>query len=156
MKPDSRRVMFFDVFPAILRNGGVSVAVSRHACRAAATAVLVGLTACATTPATPEAKQAAVSQRAVAKWDAMIKDDIAAAYGYMSPASRQVVTLDRFRANVRRGAFREAKVDRVTCEGDVCQVRMLVTYDHKQMKGITTPLTESWVFDGGEAWFVYR
>jgi hypothetical protein len=148
--------MFFDAIAGFSRNGPVFVAVSRHACRAVATGCLVALAACATTPATPEAKQAAVAKRAQAKWDAMIKDDIAAVYGYMSPASRQVVTLDRFRANLRRGAFREAKVDRVTCEGDACQVRMYVTYDHQQMKGITTPLTESWIFDGGEAWFVYR
>jgi hypothetical protein len=148
--------MFFDAIAGNSRNGPIFVAVSRHACRAVATVCLVGLAACATTPATPEAKQAAVTQRAQAKWNAMIKDDMEAVYGYMSPASRQVVTLERFKSNIRRGAFREAKVDRVTCDGDACQVRMLVTYDHQQMKGITTPLTESWVFDGGEAWFVYR
>jgi hypothetical protein len=148
--------MFFDAIARISQNGPFSVAVSRHGCRAVATVCLLALAACATTPATPEAKQAAVTQRAKAKWDAMIKDDIEVVYGYMSPASRQVVTLERFKANLRRGAFREAKVERVTCEGDACQVRMLVTYDHQQMKGITTPLTESWVFDGGEAWFVYR
>jgi len=148
--------MFFEAIAAISRNGPISVAVSRHACRVAATVLLLGLAACATTPATPEAKQAAVTKRATAKWDAMIKDDMEAVYGYMSPASRQVVTLDRFKANIRRGSFREAKVDRVTCEGDACQVRMLVTYDHQHMKGIITPLTESWVFDRGEAWFVYR
>jgi hypothetical protein len=148
--------MFFEAIAGNSRNGAVSVAVSRHACRVLATVCLIALGACATTPATPEAKQAAVTQRATAKWDAMIKDDMDAVYGFMSPASRQVVTLDRFKANIRRGAFREAKVDRVTCEGDACQVRMLVTYDHQQMKGIITPLTESWVFDRGEAWFVYR
>jgi hypothetical protein len=148
--------MFFDAIAGISRNRPFSVAVSRHACRAVATICLIGLAGCATTPATPEAKQAAVTQRAQAKWNAMIKDDVEAVYGFMSPASRQVVTLERFKANLRRGAFSEAKVERVTCEADACQVRMLVTYDHKQMKGITTPLTESWVFDGGEAWFVYR
>lgn len=148
--------MFFDAIAGNSRNGPVSVAVSRHACRALATLILVGLAACATTPATPEAKQTAVSERVTAKWAAMIKNDLDAAYRYMSPASRQVVTLTRFKSNIRQGAFREAKVDRVTCEGDACQVRLLVTYDHPQMKGITTPVTESWVFDGGEAWFVYR
>jgi hypothetical protein len=148
--------MFFDAIAEFSRNARLSVAVSRHACRAAATVCLIGLAACATTPATPEAKQAAVATRAQAKWDAVIKDNMETAYGFMSPASRQVVTLDRFKANIRRGSFREAKVDRVTCEGDACQVRMLVTYDHQQMRGITTPLTESWIFDGGEAWFVYR
>ncbi len=134
----------------------IFVAISRQACRAVATLGILGLAACASTPATPEAKQAAVAKRALAKWDAMIKDDMPTAYSFLSPASRQVVTLQRFQTHLRRGAFREAKVDTVTCEGDACQVRLYITYDHKAMKGITTPLTESWVFDGGEAWFVYR
>lgn len=134
----------------------IFVSVPRQACRAVATLCVVALAACATTPPTPEAKQAAVAKRATAKWDAMVKDDMPAAYSFMSPASRQVVTLERFQSNLRRGAFREAKVDRVTCEADACQVRLLVTYDHRSMKGITTPVMESWVFDGAEAWFVYR
>jgi hypothetical protein len=34
-------------------------------------------------------------------------------------------------------------------------VRLLVTYDHPRMKGITTPVVESWIIDGGQAWYVY-
>jgi hypothetical protein len=43
----------------------------------------------------------------------------------------------------------------VACEGDACTVRLLVTYDHPRMKGITTPILESWIIDGGQAWYVY-
>ena len=96
-----------------------------------------------------------VTARAEARWDAMVKDDLDTAYGYMSPASRQVTSLDKYKANTRRGAFREAKIDSVACEADACTVRLFVTYDHPRMKGITTPIVESWIIDGGQAWYVY-
>jgi hypothetical protein len=32
----------------------------------------------------------------------------------------------------------------------------MVTYDHKLMRGIRTPVEETWVFDKGQAWYVYR
>lgn len=96
-----------------------------------------------------------VMARAQARWDAMVEDDLDTAYGYMSPASRQVTSLDKYKANTRRGAFREAKIDSVACEADACMVRLFVTYDHARMKAITTPIVESWIIDGGQAWYVY-
>ena len=127
-----------------------------------ATLAVVGLAACATPttvpPApvanTPEARQAQVGERSQARWAALIKDDMDTAYGFLSPGSRQVTTLDNFKAKTRRGAFREAKVESVTCEGDVCKARVLLIYDHRQMKGITTPVSEAWIFEGGQAWYV--
>ena len=96
-----------------------------------------------------------VTARAKTRWDAIVKGDLDTAYGYMSPASRQVTTLEKYKANIRRDAFRDAKVDNVTCEADACTVRLLVTYDHPRMKGITTPILESWIIEGGQAWYVY-
>ncbi len=138
------------------------VAVSRQACRAVATLALVGLAACATpggapggsAPTTPEARQALVTERANARWAALIKDDLDTAYGYLSPASRDVLSLDKYKATMRRGAFRMAKVETVACDGDSCKVRLLLTYDHRLMKGITTPIQEAWIIDGGQAWYV--
>jgi len=84
----------------------------------------------------------------------MTKDDLDAAYGYLSPGSKQLVSLEKFKANTRRGAFRAGKVESVKCEDDACQVKVLVTYDHPKMKGITTPVIESWIVDDGQAWLV--
>ncbi len=155
------------VFPAIHDFSdfrAISVAVSRHGCRVLATvgfsvglAVLAG---CATTSqtgarATPQAVEAKVSERAKARWDAVIKDDMAAAYGYLSPASREAVSLEKYKSTPRRTGFREAKVEEVRCEAEVCYVKLLVTYDHARMKGITTPIVESWIVDGGQVWYVY-
>ncbi len=123
---------------------------------------LAGLAACATpggypaapAPTTPEARQALVAERANARWAALIKDDLNAAYGFLSPASREVLSLDKYKTTMRRGAFRVAKVDTVACDGDSCKVQLLLTYDHRQMKGITTPILESWIVEGSQAWYV--
>jgi hypothetical protein len=144
----------------------ILVAVPRHPCRVLATVGMIALAGCAAAPATapsgpaaqastsPQARQSLVEQRAASRWDAMVKDDLDTAYGYLSPGSKQMISLEKFKANTRRRAFRAGKVDTVTCEDDACQVRVLVTYDHPKMKGITTPLIESWIVDGGQAWLV--
>lgn len=144
----------------------ILVAVPRHACRVLATVGLVVIAGCASTPqapsagaggasaSTPAAREALVAQRAKGRWDAMVKDDLDTAYGYFSPGSKELISLEKFKANTRRGAFREGKVESVKCEDDACQVKVMVTYDHPKMKGITTPILESWIIDGGQAWLV--
>jgi len=45
----------------------------------------------------------------------------------------------------------------VNCEADACKVRVLVTYDHPKMKGITTPIVR--VVDNSrwrQAWYVLQ
>ena len=106
-------------------------------------------------PTTPEAKQALVRQRATARWDLLIKGDFNGAYQFMSPGSRQTTTLDGFKANIRKNAFRAIDMQSVTCDGDACQVKLSLTYDHPKMKGIVTPVTESWIVDGSQAWYVF-
>jgi hypothetical protein len=140
----------------------VFVAGWRQAGVAASIAVTLGLTGCATGPgsqapagAAPEARAETVKQRALARWAALIRGDVKAAYQYLSPASRAVTSLERFQTKTA-GSFREIKLDDVRCESETCQVRLWLTFDHRVMKGITTPIEETWVFDGGQAWFVYR
>jgi len=78
------------------------------------------------------------------------------AYTFMSPGSRAATSLAMYKAKLRPGAWRQAKVDKVSCEAEVCTVTMLVTYDAKRMKGIETPLIENWIIENGGAWYVYR
>jgi len=161
---DKLKLVFIPRISSIGAFSACSVSVSRHACRVAATLGLIALAGCASpppkevaapAPATAEAKQALVAKRAASRWDAMIKDDLDTAYTFMSPGSRDATPLDKYKANSRRGAFREGRIDSVVCDGDACQVRVYVTYDHPKMKGITTPVVESWRIDGGQAWYVY-
>ena len=135
----------------------IPVALSRHGCRVLATVVALGVAGCASVaPATPEARQTVVQERSQARWDALIKGDVVAAYGYLSPASRQVFSLERFKVAVGRGTFRKVAIDSVSCVAETCEVKYLLTYDHRQMKGITTVATETWVWSDGQAWFFLR
>lgn len=104
----------------------------------------------------PTAKQKVVAQRAEARWQSLIKGDLDAAYAYLSEGSKATTPLDVYKAKIRPGLWRQAKVEKVECEAEVCRVQMQITLDHKLMKGIETPLNESWIIEKGSAWYVYR
>ena len=106
--------------------------------------------------ASSEAREDLVKRRAQARWDALIKGDVKASYEYLSPASRSVVSLESYAVRSSARSYRETKIDSVGCESETCRVRLFLTFDHRMMQGITTPVEEIWVFDGGQAWFVYR
>jgi hypothetical protein len=101
-----------------------------------------------------DVKQATVTERAKARWQAIIKGEYEKAYEFSSQASRQAVTLDRFRDRARVVAFRDAQVKGVECTGDSCKVDVFITYDHRQMKGVGFPATETWVIERGNAWYI--
>jgi hypothetical protein len=126
-------------------------------------AVVLGVAGCATTSmgklakdASPEAKAAAVTRKAEARWDALMKGDVKAAYAALSPASRALTSLEQYQARTRVGSFREVKLDKVSCEAETCRARFWLTFDHRVMKGVTTPIEETWVIEDGEPWLVYR
>lgn len=157
--------MFSTVIPKETNFGALSVAVWRQTGRLAAVWVAVlGLASCAVSPigdgisgaATPEAEREAVAKRVNARWDALVKGDVDASYTYLSPASRQSMTLEQYKRVTRKRGFRGAKIESIACDAGVCSVKLTITYDHKLMKAIETPVEEKWVFDKGQAWFVYR
>jgi hypothetical protein len=123
-----------------------------------AVVVLAVLTAaCATLgPSSPkEEKVKVVSERAQARWKAVIGKDFAGAYEYLSPKSRATVTPAGFKAIASRLAYRAADLKDVTCEVETCKVTFLITYDAKLMKEVHSLLEESWIIDGGQAYMVW-
>jgi hypothetical protein len=143
---------------------GFSVAEWRQVTLAVVVAAgVLGVAGCATAPPggasetglTEAARVATVTKRAEERWALLIKGDVKAAYAYLSPASRAVMSLERYEAKTRTGNFREIKLDRVSCEAETCRVRLFLTFDHRVMQGVVTPIEEIWVFEGGQAWFVY-
>lgn len=104
----------------------------------------------------PEAKREAVSARAEARWQALIKGDLDAAYQYLSPGSKATISLPVYKATHKVGMYRTAKVDKVDCEGAACKVTLTVRYDAKGFKGVDTLLTEQWVIESGQAWILVR
>lgn len=140
------------------------VAKRRQWSAVALAAVFAGLAGCASVPGVgglskdspAEAKEKVVTARAQARWDALIKGDVEAAYGYLSPASRAVTSLEQFKARTKTGSFRSVKIEKVSCAGETCEVGLFLTYDHRLMSGITTPVGETWIIEDGQAWYVYR
>lgn len=124
--------------------------------------VLVVAAGCATTTggitkdSPPEVKREAVTERVNARWAALIKGDMDTAYTFLSPASKAVTSLAAYKAQARGKGFRQAKIEKVDCESEACQVTLLVVYDHPKMKGIPTLDHETWVIDEGQVWYVWR
>ena len=104
----------------------------------------------------PEAKQALVTERINARWNALIKGDLDQAYTFMSAGSREAMPLELYKVKIKPGAWRAVKVDSMQCEAEICQAKMTLTYDHRMMKGIQTPFEETWILEKGNAWYVYR
>ena len=104
----------------------------------------------------PEAKQALVTERINARWNALIKGDLDQAYTFMSAGSQEAMPLEVYKAKIKPGMWRAVKIDSMHCEAEICQVKMTLTYDHRMMKGVQTPFQETWILEKGNAWYVYR
>ena len=131
--------------------------------------VVMGLVGCASTgglnrdsmgglnsDSPAEAKQAVVTERIHARWQALIKGDLDTAYTYMSAASQETTPLNVYKLKHKPGMWRSVKIDSLQCEAEICKAKMTLTYDHARMKGIQTPFEESWIIDKGTAWYVNR
>ena len=123
--------------------------------------VVALLAACATTTgqfvteqSLPEVKKEVVTARANARWQALLRGDLTAAYEYLSPGAKAEMSLDLYKGKHKIGMYRAAKIESVSCEADVCTVSVSLTYDYRQTKGIVTPLVEKWVISEGRAWYV--
>jgi hypothetical protein len=78
------------------------------------------------------------------------------AYAFLSSGSKAATPFPVYKAKMKPGLWRQAKVDKVSCEAEICKVEMKITYDYRNMKGIETPLPETWIVENGSAWYVYR
>jgi hypothetical protein len=119
------------------------------------------LAACATTGGVTvesplEVKQAAVTERVKARWQAVIDGDAAKAYGFLSPGSKAVTSFESYQARARLTGFRAADIESVACETEVCKVKIRATLDHRLMKGLVVPVEETWVLENGHYWYVWR
>ena len=103
-------------------------------------------------------KEAAVAERAKARWQLLIKRDYQGAYGYFSASSREATTLAGFEARIREIEYRAVTIEKVECVAEACKVTLALTYDYPpaKTKGVVTLLDESWIIDRGQAWFVFR
>jgi hypothetical protein len=118
------------------------------------TAILT-LGACATVPATPEE---AVAARAQAYLDALLSQDIEKAYQFTSPGYRELNSFALYRLRVAGvGAWRGGEVGAVSCQEDVCDVELMVTYRLiRQRMENTRPINHRWIKSDGNWWISMR
>ena len=130
------------------------------AVRAASAALALALGACATgqyvtASSSAESKRAAVLARADARGAALVKGDLDAAYAFLSEGSKAVITIDNFKRRMSLVPFTAYRIDEAACEAETCKVKSKLTYNHRIMKGVTTPITETWVLERGTLYFVF-
>lgn len=121
-----------------------------------ATLIIFGLIGCVSTVIKTEASQDIVAKKAQFRWDALIKGDLATAYEYLSPGSRSVMSLELYKAKVRSGRWKKVSVDSVACEQDRCDVVMAVEYSYRDMESIVTRISETWLQEGNDWWYIYK
>lgn len=103
----------------------------------------------------PSAVESKVSKRAEARWAALIKHDLTQAYEFLSPGSKAANPLDLYKSKVRPLQWRSASVLAARCDSARCDVQLKLILDIKAQSGVETVISEVWVRDGGEWWYVF-
>ena len=93
--------------------------------------------------------------RAQQRWAALLKRDMDAAYQFISPAGRSLMSLDDYRPRVNTGFWRGAKATDAVCAVETCEVTVLVDMVVEGVK-FNVPIKETWILDAGKWWFVYQ
>lgn len=144
----------------ILKNQTCGIAYEERRCMAAIV-LCIGMMGCAGTGGSSlssdrvEPKKM-VAELAAARWEALIKGDVAHAYQFLSPGTRDVMSLDLYKAKIRSGNWKKANVDTVSCEHDQCKALMTIEYGYRDIKSLETRLEENWLSQDGKWWYVPR
>jgi len=118
---------------------------------------LLLLSACATTAGSG----GSIEKRATARWQALLSDDLTAAYEYLSPGYRSSVSLKHYQRTVllKKVHWRDAKYIESDCAETTCKVKISLDYTMyggvpgvQSFKGTQT-ITESWVLTDG-MWYL--
>jgi hypothetical protein len=115
------------------------------------------------TPAWKESQKALLTQRAQARWDAIIRRDFGGAYAYLTPAYRDVVSLQQYERQFGRSAdWRLARVANINYDSPmVASVSVEVTYRFVLLEKVgevesTKILNEKWLYKDGGWWYTVQ
>lgn len=119
---------------------------------------LLLLSACATTVNT----EALIQERAMARWNALFSDDLAAAYEFLSPGYRSSVSLSQYQRRImtQRVAWTDAHYIESDCTETTCNVKINLNYAlHGVLPGVKSfdgsqKINESWIRASGNWYFV--
>lgn len=107
------------------------------------------LSACATTV---ETKVIGVEERATARWEALLSDDLAGAYEFLSPGYRSSVTSVQYQRSIllQRVRWTDAEIRGSECTETTCMVSVLLSYRvTAALPGVKTFKGKK---DGKESW----
>jgi hypothetical protein len=136
----------------------IYVPVVRRAMMWVAASLILLLTACATTGDVEQS----VSERAMARWDALITGDHSAAYGYLSPAYRSSVSSVQYQRQIllQKVRWTGAELIDSNCLESTCKVRISLDFSLiGALPGVrryngSQEIEESWVKTDGQWWYV--
>ncbi len=119
---------------------------------------LLLMSACATTASQGES----IEERANARWAALLSDDLAGAYEFLSPGYRSSVSSKQYQRMLltQQLEWTSAKYIESNCEKTTCSVRFLVGFTvYGAVPGVksydgTNNIDESWVKVDGNWYFV--
>ena len=119
-------------------------------------AILALFTACATTAPTSET----VGERAAARWQALLSEDFASAYEYLSPGYRSSVSIAQYQRTLLLTKVRwtGAKYIESDCEETICNVKISMEFTiYGAVPGVKSfdsrqTIEESWVLINGN-WY---
>jgi hypothetical protein len=117
--------------------------------------IVMSVIGCATTSLDSDE---AVAKRAQERLDALVAGDFAKAYSYATPAYRKTTSLLRHKPKIAgAGMWTEGTVKRVQCEGSVCDVTVLVSYEmvNLDLKN-TRPMEQRWIKSGNQWWIYHK
>lgn len=100
--------------------------------------------------------QSLVQERAQERWDDLVKSDFQAAYAFLSPGSKQVISEKAYADSLVKGFWKSAQVQGVQCESEsACEARVEIEYElhGRRMK---TPLHEKWIKEDSKWWYLFR
>jgi hypothetical protein len=108
-----------------------------------------------------KARKAALEQRVLAKWDALIKNDFATAYTFTSPAYRKLYSLDFFKSGFGgKVKWQRVEVTTVDFKGDdAASVGITIHFmyyqkETEQTLNMKNHVKEPWVLVDGQWWYV--
>jgi len=111
---------------------------------------LLLISACATTMSA----ESIVEERAMARWQALLSDDLEGAYGYLSPGFRSSVSSNQYQRSILRRQVRwtDARYTKSECSETACKVSISIDFTvYGALPGVssfesTQPVEESWIF----------
>lgn len=118
-------------------------------------AVLV-VAGCATGPFASRSSKDIVSEKAQARWDALVKENISGAYEFISPAGRSIVSREAYAGTIKPGFWKGAKVVKVECStAELCEVEVQIDYTYSG-KQLSSSLREKWVKQDSDWWYLLQ